>query len=212
MEKICQLLINNIKTIAKRCTSPQSSILSPQSLSESNNITKTSIVHSIKFRVSKGVTLIELTIVMLLFGIIGTIAGDIIYYAVISTKTSRDSSYIAEQGRLAIELMSRDFRIIRSNSAGDLFPNATWVGFYNSNGTGIIYSYSGSTLTRGLYPAPAQPLVQNVTSFNLYYFDQNGSLLASPVALSVYYIAVLMTLQKNDISLDFRTVISPRNF
>ena len=59
IKEICQLLINMIKIIVKRCTFPQSSVLNPQSLS--NSATKTSVNNPIQNRtkIIKAVALIS---------------------------------------------------------------------------------------------------------------------------------------------------------
>ena len=159
----------------------------------------------IKLKHMLGFSLIELAIVIVLLGILSSIAGPMIYYTV---RASLAQYYIGDldtHGRIAISRMSREIRSARSNEAADLdISSNAQITFVNVSGDTVTYSLSGTNLMRN-----SQPLANNVSGLAFVYLDADG--IVTVTNTSVRFIKMTLTLTKETYSIILNSAVSLRN-
>jgi len=123
-------------------------------------------------RDQRGFTLGELLIVVAILGIM--LAG------LLAVQMQGQQSYLIgshrveaqQNGRIALEMMTRELRSARSVTA---IPNATDMSFVDENGNPIRYWLSGGVINRDS-PGNSTPLIGGVAAFNMTFFqDYDGS-------------------------------------
>lgn len=168
-------------------------------------------------RQSKGFTLIEIIITIVVVGIIASLAAMIILQGVRAYSDERSRSDVHYQARLAMERMAREARMVRSCSAisGPANPSAT-LSFTDINGNAVSYTVNAGTgvLSRG---AGADLLATGITSAQPFRFlDQNGNVTTAcsvPTApTDIWFIEISLMDTQNSETLQMRTRVHPRNF
>lgn len=158
----------------------------------------------------RGFTLIELVLTIILVGIIAGMASVFLRQGLNAFVAEDARADITNQGRLAMERMAREMRMIRSRTAADLpgCCNAGTLSFVDLNGSAIAYTTAaGNTITRnGTALAAGDTIVLNFS-----YFQQDGSTPAT-LATQVWSIQVDLTVTKNSESQAYRVRVHPRNF
>ena|GEM_PF-416928 len=155
----------------------------------------------------RGFTLIELVMVIVITSIIASIAAMIILEGVKSYQKEASYSDIHNQGRLAIERMAREIRLIRSATATDITTmTATNIVFNDVNGTNIQFSFAGNTISRS-----GNTLANNVQSLAFSYYQQDGTTVAGSAA-QVWYVQISLTTVNAGETLPLRLRVHPRNF
>jgi prepilin-type N-terminal cleavage/methylation domain-containing protein len=123
-------------------------------------------------RDQRGFTLAELLIVIAILGMM--LAG------LLAVQMQGQQSYLIgshrveaqQNGRIALEMMTRELRSATSVTA---IPNATDITFVDENGIPIRYWLAGTVINRGS-PGNATPLIGGVVTFDLTFFrDYDGS-------------------------------------
>jgi prepilin-type N-terminal cleavage/methylation domain-containing protein len=154
----------------------------------------------------KGFTLIEMIIVITVISIIAGIASIIILEGLKSYQTEVSFSDIHNQGRLAIERMAREIRMIRSATATDISTmTATNLQFNDVNGnTNVLFQRSGAS-------APYSIVRNNVQSVSFSYYQQDGVTVAA-AATQVWFIQIDLTTVNRGETLSMRVRVHPRNF
>lgn len=141
-------------------------------------------------RTTKGFTLIELIIVMVITGIIVSMASVFLISGFKNYFTGVRVSGLNTQATLAMARMIKELQQAVSFST----INATNVTFNTSGGSNISYSWSSPTLTRtGI---AAQTLSDQVTTFALTYYQSNFTATATPTAVRA--ITISMTLNNGN--------------
>lgn len=156
----------------------------------------------------RGFTLIEMIMVIVLISIIAGIAAMIILEGAKSYQKEVSFSDIHNQGRLAIERMAREIRLIRSATATDMttsYPTATSLQFNDVNGANIQFNLVGSTLSRS-----GNTLANNVQSLTFSYYQSDGVPAAG--AAQVWFIQIDLTTVNAGETLPLRVRVHPRNF
>ncbi len=153
----------------------------------------------------KGFTLIEMIMVIVLISIISSVAAMIILQGAKSYQKEVSYSDIHNQGRLAIERMAREIRLIRS--ATDLTTmGANNIVFNDINGTNIQFNFAGSTISRS-----GNTLANNVQSLAFSYYQSDGVTVAGAAA-QVWFIQIDLTTVNAGETLSMRVRVHPRNF
>ena len=162
---------------------------------------------------SSGFTLIEMVIVIVLVGILATIAATIIMQGVRAYSDEQSRSDAHYQAKLAVERMSREIRLIRS-SADISVMNSTLLSFTDINGTQMGFRLNGGNIERTEDNAVSwQTLATNITGpgGNIFTFlDNNGAVTAVPISL--WLVQIQFTATQGTESIDMRTTVHPRNF
>lgn len=162
----------------------------------------------------RGFTLVEMVVVIVVVGAIFALGSIMLGRAFESYKLTRDTTDVDWQGRVALERMVRELRDIRSRTAADLPAwGANDIDFYDTAGNRARFYLSGSTLTRseGVTTNP-QPLADNATALNFYYFKTDGTTAGVGEEDQIYYITVRLTVATGDISETYRVTVRPRRF
>ena len=155
----------------------------------------------------RGFTLIELIMVIVLISIISSVAAMIILQGAKSYQKEVSYSDIHNQGRLAIERMAREIRLIRSATAADISTmTATNIVFNDVNGTNIQFIFAGNTISRS-----GNTLANNVQSLTFSYYQSDGVTVAGAAA-QVWFIQIDLTTVNAGETLSLRLRVHPRNF
>lgn len=165
----------------------------------------------------RGVTLVEMVIVIVVVGAIFALGALVLGRAFESYALTRESTDADWQGRVAMERMLRELRDIRSASAQDLAIFPTRIHFYGADGLPACFVLSGGRLFRGTDPPGAaacasnlQPLADNVNGLNFYYYRRDGAVASLPS--EVFFITLTLTVTEGGISESYRASVQPRRF
>jgi prepilin-type N-terminal cleavage/methylation domain-containing protein len=166
---------------------------------------------------SRGFTLVEIIVAIVLVGTIAGIAAMIILQGTRSYSDEQSRSDIHYQARLATERIAREVRLVRS--CADVTPTvnpSTTLTFTDINGAGITFSRTvGNDLMRN-----ADVVAQNVTALQISYLDISGTATASPgptcgtAPTDTWLIQISLTVTDPQTaqSVSMLTRVYPRNF
>jgi prepilin-type N-terminal cleavage/methylation domain-containing protein len=170
------------------------------------------VQHRFSISDCRGVTLIELVMVIVLTGAVLLIGAGIVTDTARSFDVGRDITDVGWQGRVALERMERDLRAVNGTAAITTWT-ATTLTFTNTAGTSIAYGLAGTTLQRTQAAGPARPLADNISSLGFTYWDRSGAQLTPAVSsvTDIYYITVALGVTKGDASSNYRTTVHPEN-
>lgn len=133
-----------------------------------------------KYVNEKGYTLIEIIIVIVILGIVGGITFQFVAHGVEAFKKSRDRKDLYDQGRLALERMTRELRDAKEVTASGNDNITFKVAHPSAYGVTeeIKYQLNGTDLERVADPSTATPpypvLASNVSSFTVTPEDIGG--------------------------------------
>lgn len=155
---------------------------------------------------NKGFTLIELTIVMVIIGIVAVIGGVILIQAFEAGNASRNLIDATWQSRLALQRMTDEIR--EAHNIISTTDNQHILSFTSINGTTITYNLSGNHLVRN-----NTTLADSVTALTFTYLNTNNQTLTySPLDIdTVRCINISTTISKNHVTTSFQTLACPRN-
>ena len=164
---------------------------------------------------SRGFTLIEIVITIVLVSILSGLAAMIILQGVRAYSAEQSRSDVHYQSRAAMERMAREIRLIRWNTAlaqADIATMSPMVLRY----TDIQGNQMGFQLNLGEIQrtqdnaATWQTLATGVTAFNINYFRQDG--VTPATAATLWFVEITMTDLQGSETLQMRTRVHPRNF
>ena len=165
---------------------------------------------------SRGFTLIELIITIVIGGIISGMAALILMQGVKAYTDEQSRSDVHYQARSAMERMAREIRTARSASEIGTAVLGTITGnptnsfiFVDVSGTNITYSLGGTTLNRTVGGVPSA-LAQGVTTLQFQHYTSAGVLTTAPA--SVWLIEINLTDTQGTQTLQMLTRVHPRNF
>ncbi len=172
---------------------------------------KQSVVTAKKIRSSKGFTLLEFILVIMLLGFIAASGSEILVSAYQAAYTSRDLGELDWQGRIGLARMAKEVRLIRSNRAADLNLTASDdFAFTDVDNNLVRFFQSGSQVLRQENGGTARALVTKVNAFSVQFLDVN--LLPTLVEADTRYVSVSLTLEENGIQRTHRQTYWPGNF
>ena len=162
---------------------------------------------------SKGFTLIEAIITIVIVGVISSIAAVIILQGMRAYTKEQNLSSAHYQARLAMERMSRDIRLIRSADPADITAfTATNLRFTDVNGAPSGFQWIGTTLNRW-NGVGNDVLASGIGAFSFSYYKADNTVAVLPAVLPLlWFIDIAITSQQGSDTLQMRTRVHPRNF
>lgn len=149
----------------------------------------------------KAFTLFELALVILIISFLGMFAGPILKSVGDVIFTEYAINNLNTQGRIALERMAREIRLVRSSQ--DLTVSASSISFVDTEGNVIAYSLSGNSLLRN-----SQVLTENISALNFVYYNSSGVVTAT--VADIRYIKIALSLSENDSYTSLETTVYPR--
>ncbi len=160
----------------------------------------------------RGVTLIEMVVVIILLGIVFAIGSMLISHAFRSYFAGRDITDAEWQGRIAMERMTRELRAVRAPPDLTISPGNE-ITFNDTAGNTVRFYLNGTTLTRSEGGTTnAVPLADKINSLNFYYLQEDGETAETSTASNVYYISVKLRVVDDNYDETLRATVRPRHF
>ena len=126
---------------------------------------------------SKGFTLIEIIIAILLVGILFAIGTNFMVFLVETYLISKSRNIMGSDQQLMLARFTRDLRRVR-NELSFISANPNSLSFVNQDGDIIAYDLGGSFIRRGVN-GTYNNLAGNATSLNITYRDDYNNLLST---------------------------------
>jgi|SRR5579883_1783690 len=153
-------------------------------------------------RGSRGFTLIEMIMTIIILSIICTILGSFLLQAYQVFQSSQMISTTDWGGLLVLERMTDDIHNIRSS--GDISViQPTQLTFVDVNGNSVNYQFSSGAISRN-----GVSLATGVQSFNLSYLDENGA--TTSTASAVSYIVLSVSFSQGNLTQSYSTMVGLR--
>jgi prepilin-type N-terminal cleavage/methylation domain-containing protein len=159
-----------------------------------------------------GFTLVELLMVIVLFGIVAAFAAPAMQSGFQAYFIGRDISEVDWQARVALERMTRELRSVRAPadlalaSAGDLT-------FVDLDGSPIRYCMGAVGTCPGSVGElmrNAQPLATGVSALTFSFLTRAGAATATPAL--AFYVSASFSATRNATTKTHQVTIAPRNF
>lgn len=163
-------------------------------------------------RPARGFTLMELLMVLVIFGIVGAVAAPLLANGFRAYFTGRDISETDWQARVAVERMTRELRGIRA-PADLTAASASDITFVDTSGTSIRYclgAVGGCPGVAGDLMRNGQPLAGGISALAFSYLTRGAA--ATGAGAAVFYVTIGFTASQNAVAKTYRATVSPRNF
>jgi len=160
---------------------------------------------------ARGFSILELVMVLVVFGIVSAVAAPIAANGFRAYFTGRDISETDSQARAAIERMTRELRAIRA-PADLTAASASDISFVDTTGASIRYclgAVGGCPGTAGDLMRNSQPLAGGISGLTFSFLSRGG---AASGAGAAFYVTVAFTASQNAVSKTYQATVSPRNF
>ncbi len=158
----------------------------------------------------KGFTLVEIVVSIVLVGVMTVALGNFMNKIIDTYRFVDIRNEIAYQAKKTLDWMERDIKKIKDEFSIS-YADSTQLTFIDSDDNTIDFSLVGNTINRNGYL-----LCGDVQSLEFTYFDVDNQVL-KPLPLSlvsrkrIRKIRVNLTLEREGESINFFTVICPRN-
>jgi prepilin-type N-terminal cleavage/methylation domain-containing protein len=161
---------------------------------------------------SKGFTLIEIVITIVLISILSGVAALIILQGVRSYSAEGSRSNMHYQARLAVERMAREIRLVRSQTAADITTmNPTLIRYTDISGKQMGFRLNAGNIERTQDNAATwETLATGVTALAFTYLRQDG--VTGAAATNLWFVVIDVTDQQGTETLQMRTRVHPMNF
>jgi MSHA biogenesis protein MshO len=159
-----------------------------------------------------GFTVIELVMVIVIFGIIGAMVAPLISTSFQSYFTSKDISDTDWQARAAIERMTRDLRGIRA-PADLTITSGSDITYVDIDGNTVRYcmgAVGGCPGAAGDLMRNGQALASGVSALTFSFLTRTACATATPA--QVFYVTFGFTDTQKSIANSYTATVSPRNF
>lgn len=153
---------------------------------------------------SKGFTLIELVIVIVLISVIAAMVGLMLNQGFLNYSTAKPITTLAGKGNVAADNLMRELKSAQSISA----IAATSLTYTNQAGQQIVINLSGSTLQRNVNGGGDQALCAGVSSLSFEYYNAAFDSTATPA--SVLFVTLAMTVTDGAASYSLMTATTLR--
>jgi len=157
----------------------------------------------------RGVTLIELVVVIVLVGILTGLGSLYLKEVIDLWNFVSFRSEAVSTTRVAVTRMLRQMRQVR-NDTSVTFANATRFQFTDKSGAVVNFNLSGTTLL-----CNNNILAEGVRNLSFTYMDNSGTLLlnpaVSPLATNIRLIRIGLTVQAGTQSKTISVQVAPRN-
>ena len=154
-------------------------------------------------RARRAFTLIELTVVMVVVGIVAGLGAGIIMEAGRSYSFSLATTDATDDAQFALDRLCAE--LSQLTAPANITSMSSESITFDLGGTSRTFQLSGTDLQRD-----SKLLATGVSAFNLTYYAADGSVAASPA--TVWRIAVSIAISRNDVTSRLRREVFPRSF
>ena len=159
----------------------------------------------------KGITLIELIIVMVIVGMLAVMASILLKEAIKANLASDNEIVVKWKAQNVLRRMAREMRFIRAANAESLTcTQSNEITFTNLDGVEIKYLQVGGELKRQENQGTSYPIMQEVSQVTFTCLDSAYQPDSDPTA--THCIRINITISNGGISVPLETTICPRNF
>ncbi|MDD5613941.1 MAG: prepilin-type N-terminal cleavage/methylation domain-containing protein [Candidatus Omnitrophica bacterium] len=168
-------------------------------------------------RSRKAFTLIEVIMVIILVGVFSYGVSIYVMRVIDSWKFLTQRYQLEQDGKLALDFIVRDLRVIDIDFLAN--PDISTAGsssivFSNTDSDSIAYTYSGGIIYKN-----GQPLIKNISSFTIQYYDKSNAeivpaveFLSSAQIEQAWYLYARFTAARGDQEAVYSSYVFPRNF
>ena len=156
----------------------------------------------------RGVTLLELILVMVIMVVLAGAASSMIVYEMDIYTRITSRTEVLQNCQRVVHLMSREIRQIMSPDSIS-YASADSLRFDNLNDDPISLNFTDNQVFRN-----GQPMVKSVDDFRFRYFDNFGDTLSNPVPNPEDIRTIVLSLETsiNGQPFSVRAKVMPRNF
>lgn len=154
---------------------------------------------------SRGFSIIELIMVIVITSIIASVGGFVIFQGVKSYTTAEAATPIANKGSAALSQLTIDL----NNAVSFTSVGTQGMTFTNTSGETIVYAYSANTLTRQVNGGTARTVTDQLTALNFTYYTT--ALASTTIPASVRLVIIQMTLTGTVGPISLINSVYPRN-
>lgn len=144
--------------------------------------------------------------VIILTGLLAALGAQMLGHTFQSFAFSRDVTKGDWQGRVALERLTRDLRMVSAATNLTIVP-ATAITFSDTDGNNVNYSLSGSGLMRN-----SQVLADGISNLQFAYLRSDGNTVETTTSSLVYYITVSFDVSRSTATTSLRATVHPRSF
>ncbi|MDP2920816.1 MAG: prepilin-type N-terminal cleavage/methylation domain-containing protein [Candidatus Omnitrophota bacterium] len=163
---------------------------------------------------SKGFTLVELVLVIVIIGIAASIIGTMLLGVVKAWSFKFNRNDILWDGRLALDRMTREIRTIKDSTSVATATSAQFS-FTDTGNKDITYNLSSANLNR-TEDGTANLLAADVSALSFTYYNSSGTAIpspsVSPSATDIRRVRINLTLTKNGQNVYLQSDASTKNF
>lgn len=152
---------------------------------------------------TRGFTLIELVIVIVILGVLSAMTLPLLQAGFNAYVTQRDISDANWQGRLALARFTRDVQSLSTTATISSATNTQFT-FVDAANSTVAYQLSASQLQRN-----GLTLANGVNSLGFAYYDAAGA--STATLASIRYVLIALTITHNNVNTTLRTVVNLRN-